>query len=145
MGEDLLLRSERVRDLQAAGHLWGPEKPRCRRRRAIAISATFARNYFGDANPIGEVIATDAGVPLHVSLVFEDLPPNTHLKYDALFSSVGLGDMLGDTDDGKLRRDQLWSLPLGPSPYVVMPPGFKPSDWDRIDREFFAKEHDRSC
>ena len=36
--------------------------------------------------PIGETITTDAGIPLKITLVFADLPANTHLKYDLLFS-----------------------------------------------------------
>jgi putative ABC transport system permease protein len=103
---------------------------------ALAVSETFAHKYFGDADPIGKVIVTDAGIPLHVKLVFEDQPPNTHLKYDVLFTSVGLG-FIRESEDGARRRQQLWNI--GNFTYVVMQPGFKPADWDRIDREFFAK------
>jgi putative ABC transport system permease protein len=104
---------------------------------ALAVSETFARKYFGNANPIGEVIATDAGIPLHVKLVYADQPANTHLKYDVLFSDVGLGGIVGDTNDGAQRRSDLWNI--GNFTYLVMQPGFKPADWDRIDKEFFAK------
>jgi putative ABC transport system permease protein len=53
---------------------------------SAAVSRTFARKYFGDANPIGETITLDGGEALTIALVFADLPPNTHLKYDVLLS-----------------------------------------------------------
>jgi putative ABC transport system permease protein len=117
--------------------IYGDPKTAMNEPGALAVSETFARRYFGNANPIGEVIVTEAGVPWHVKLVFADLPSNTHLKYDVLFSSVGLASSVGESDNGAERRGQLWNL--GNFTYVVMQPGFKLSDWDRIDREFFAK------
>ena len=116
--------------------IYGDPKTAMNELGALAVSETFARRYFGDANPIGEVITTDAGIPLHVKLVFADQPANTHLKYDVLFSTVGLGFMR-DSENGAVRRNQLWQL--SDFTYVVMRPGFKPGDWERIDQEFFAR------
>jgi putative ABC transport system permease protein len=103
---------------------------------ALAVSETFARKYFGDENPLGKVITTDGGIPLYIRLVYEDQPRNTHLKYDVLFTSVGLG-FIHESENGAVRRQQLWNI--SDFTYVVMQPGFKPADWDRIDREFFAR------
>ncbi len=50
---------------------------------SIAISDSFAQFYFGDNNPIGEVVSTEQH-EFRVTLVFEDLPNNTTFKYDAL-------------------------------------------------------------
>lgn len=50
---------------------------------SIAISETMSEFYFGDSNPLGEVLSTGT-VDYTVSLVFEPLPVNTHLQYDAL-------------------------------------------------------------
>ncbi len=117
--------------------LYGDPKTALNEVGALAVSETFARKYFGDANPIGEIITTDAGIPLYVKLVFEDQPPNTHLKYDVLFSSVGIASIVGDTKEGAVRRRQLWNST--DYTYVVMEPGFNPADWDRIDQAFFAR------
>jgi len=116
--------------------IYGDPKTAMNELGALAVSETFARKYFGDTNPIGEVITTDAGIPLHVKLVYEDQPPNTHLKYDVLFSSVGLG-FINVSENGAIRRQQLWRS--SDYTYVRMLPGFKPADWDRIDKAFFAK------
>jgi len=53
---------------------------------SAAVSRSFARKYFGDANPLGEVITLENGQRRTITLVFADLPANTHLKYDVLFS-----------------------------------------------------------
>ena len=50
---------------------------------SIAISESFAQLYFGDSNPVGEVLLTDNS-QYRVDLVFRDLPSNSHIKYDAL-------------------------------------------------------------
>ena len=52
---------------------------------SIAISENFAKNYFGDANPIGQTIQSDL-TEHHVTLVFKDQPDNTHIKFSALTS-----------------------------------------------------------
>lgn len=57
----------------------------------IAISNSFSRKYFGDENPIGRTLSTDSS-SYAVTLVFSDLPENTHLKYDALISYSSLPD-----------------------------------------------------
>jgi putative ABC transport system permease protein len=53
---------------------------------SAAVSRTFARKYFGDSNPLGQLITLDNGEQRTITLVFADLPPNTHLKYDVLLS-----------------------------------------------------------
>ena len=74
---------------------------------AIAISHSVARHYFGERNPIGETLMSD-GNDAQVTLVFEDLPENTHLRYDALFSA-NLG-MLSAPNDENIRRQLLFNV-----------------------------------
>jgi putative ABC transport system permease protein len=52
---------------------------------SIALSESVARRYFGNENPIGKTM-TDKAFTFKVTLVFEDFPENTHLRYDALLS-----------------------------------------------------------
>lgn len=64
----------------------------------MAISRSVAERYFGTANPVGRTLLNDVGTAFTVTLVFEDLPQNTHLKYDALFASRGLLAIPDDVD-----------------------------------------------
>jgi len=54
---------------------------------SLAISKSFATKYFGDRNPIGEVLTVtiyDLQRDYRVAAVFEDLPHNTTLEFQAL-------------------------------------------------------------
>lgn len=98
---------------------------------SVAVSESFARRYWGDANPIGETIATDAGVPLTVRLVFADQPPNTHLKYDALLSQ----NFFQIPEDTTQRRQQLFGVGL--YTYLVMPEDYEVQDFATLSTDFF--------
>ena len=99
----------------------------------IAVSETFARKYFGEANPIGETFTTDGGVAQKITLVFRDQPANTHLKYDMLWSN-NLPFLRAADNNPSLRRQQL--IGIGILTYVRMAPGFNPADFGRISDEF---------
>jgi putative ABC transport system permease protein len=100
-----------------------------------AVSATFARKYFGNADPIGETIATDAGIPIRIGVVFDDQPENTHLKYDILISSNV--SFLRDPDNTTLRRQTLWGI--NSFTYILTSPDFDPKSWPRINDEFYKR------
>jgi putative ABC transport system permease protein len=74
-----------------------------------AISEKYARLYFGNKNPIGEVLHmhdddfNDESVS--VTAVFKELPANTHLKFDILFSYKTL---FSRGDRARARYDQSW-------------------------------------
>ncbi|HET8696527.1 MAG TPA: ABC transporter permease, partial [Gammaproteobacteria bacterium] len=99
---------------------------------SIAISHSVARHYFGDRNPIGEILASD-GNDAQVTLVFEDLPENSHFRYDALFSA-NLGMMSAPEN---LRRQQLYNV--GVYTYLLMRPGFDASKWTATSNAFYDR------
>jgi putative ABC transport system permease protein len=115
--------------------LYGDPKTALKDQAALAVSATFAKKYFGNANPIGEIISTDSGIPSHIALVFEDLPPNTHLKYDVLFSNNL--PFLRIPENSAQRRQALWGV--NNFTYLLMAPGFDPKTWPRVSDEFFQR------
>lgn len=52
----------------------------------LIITASKAEKYFGDQNPIGETLNLGGILDLKIIGVIEDLPNNTHLKFDMLAS-----------------------------------------------------------
>ncbi len=56
---------------------------------AVAISNRFNQIHFGGRDSTGETIVVN-GRDLRVSLVYEDLPENSHLQHDVLISINGL-------------------------------------------------------
>lgn len=102
---------------------------------SIAVSETFARRYFGDENPIGETVTTDANRPLTISLVYADQPDNTHLKYDALLSYNA--DFLAGPQNPTARRAQLTGVAA--YTYLLLPEGYDPQDFEPLMEDFYQK------
>jgi len=99
---------------------------------SIAISETVAERYFGDENPIGQKLATDTAA-YTVSLVFADLPENSHLRYDVLLSHKRLDAFLTNVD----IRQELWNL--SDYSYLVMTDGYDAKDFAAVSDSFSNK------
>jgi putative ABC transport system permease protein len=99
--------------------------------RSAAVSESFSQRYFGDDNPVGKIITTEQGDKITIRLVFADLPENTHLKYDILFSrqprNLGI----------ERQRRSLWSTPL--MTYLVLPESFNLTHTDSMFEDFYTK------
>lgn len=57
---------------------------------SIAVSASFNQSHFNGESSLGEIITVN-GHDYQISLVFEDVPGNSHLKYDVLLPIDGPG------------------------------------------------------
>lgn len=65
---------------------------------SIVLSAKTAQQFFGDQDPIGKTLRRDNNInPLIVTGVFEELPENTHLKFNMLVSFSTLGTWTNET------------------------------------------------
>ncbi len=60
------------------------------------ISKSTAEKYFGNYDPIGKVFSVDKNTDYQVTGVFEDIPQNSHLKFDILLSFKNLETLYGD-------------------------------------------------
>ena len=49
---------------------------------SIVLTETSAKKYFGDENPIGQILQFNKKQPLKVTGVCEDVPVNSHLQFD---------------------------------------------------------------
>jgi putative ABC transport system permease protein len=67
-----LLKGDKVTALQ------GPNK--------TVISQRAAKKYFGEEDPIGKTIAWDGNRKFEVTGIFENIPDNSHIKFDFMFS-----------------------------------------------------------
>ncbi len=100
---------------------------------SVAVSETFAQTYFGDANPVGEVVSTDTA-DYQVTLVFADLPETTHMKYDVLISMNRVGDL--PDNEAQLMR-MLGNI--GNYTYVKVREGFDASDFEPLFDRFTSE------
>ncbi|MFA9454384.1 MAG: ABC transporter permease, partial [Candidatus Aminicenantaceae bacterium] len=51
---------------------------------SIVLTESLAGKYFGNLDPVGQVLTTQAGTDFRVSGVMEDVPHNSHLRFDFL-------------------------------------------------------------
>ncbi|HEX5048863.1 MAG TPA: ABC transporter permease, partial [Gammaproteobacteria bacterium] len=103
--------------------------------RGVAISRRMAEFYFGKENPVGQTLTIDGNSEVLIGLVFDDLPENTHLKYDWLFSYNN--PLMALPDDVTARRRQLFNI--GTFTYVLMPEGYDPARFGEVSRAFFER------
>lgn len=67
-----LLKGDKLQSLA------GPDK--------VVISQRAAKKYFADEEPLGKTIMWDGNRKFEVMGIFQDLPENSHIKFDFLFS-----------------------------------------------------------
>jgi putative ABC transport system permease protein len=76
----------------------------------IVITDKIAEKYFGDANPIGEMITTGSGRSYKVTAVVQELPRNTHLSFDAYLSVTSLQEIYGADNFNSLEPVRFWNI-----------------------------------
>jgi len=89
---------------------------------SCVVSEKYAKMYFGNEDPLGKMLLMNdddgANELAKVTGVFKDLPENTHLKFDVLYSYKTLfarGDWApGRYDQGWRRRDMYTFITLQP-------------------------------
>lgn len=104
---------------------------------SMAVSQTFARTYFGDENPVGKTIKGEL-TDFVITLVFADLPDNTHLKYDVLIAYQELSSSRFKPVDDNDSRWSLWYT-RSDYTYLLMPQGYDHKAFDHISDPFFEK------
>lgn len=101
--------------------------------RSMAISQRFSNAYFGTENPVGKVVQKN-GIDYTVTLVFEDLPSNTHLKYDALLSRDPRNDQVLTSSS---RGLSLAAYMNNEFTYIVLPSGYRLESFTDISESIF--------
>jgi putative ABC transport system permease protein len=114
--------------------IFGDPKTALKDNSSAAVSETFAKRYFGNVNPIGKTIRIDEfqEIPRKITLVFRDLPENTHLKYDVL-----LNEMSSPRLARAISTQQLFGIE--DFTYLVMPENYNVRNFKTISDSFFAR------
>jgi putative ABC transport system permease protein len=72
----------------------------------VVITQSTAKKYFGDESALDKSLLID-GESWKITGVIEDVPPNTHLKFDILLSR--LIDREWVMDQGKIKSEAFWN------------------------------------
>jgi putative ABC transport system permease protein len=99
---------------------------------SAAVSESFARKYFGDANPVGKTLLADLypTMPRKITAVFRDLPENTHMKYNALFR---------DPNTVSYTPNPRQLLGIGYYTYLIMPENYNVEAFKTIGDSLFSR------
>ena len=62
----------------------------------VVISENIARKYFGIENPIGQVIKLDNELDVTITGVMEDMPQNSHFRYELIASLTDADKIFGN-------------------------------------------------
>jgi putative ABC transport system permease protein len=134
--QNAYIADDNIFDVFPVQVLYGDPKTALVQGTGVAISERVARKYFGNENPIGKLLVSDWNtIATVVTLVFRDQPPNTHLKYDLLFSHNQPFLQIGDTP--ARRRQRL--VAINGFTYLAMHPSFRRDDWQRMSHDFGEK------
>jgi putative ABC transport system permease protein len=84
----------------------------------VVLTKTTANRYFGLDNAIGKVIKTGRGRQFKVTAVVDDLPENSHLKYDGLLSASTLAEDIGEEEFNSMEPMRFWNI--GVFTYIML-------------------------
>ncbi len=79
---------------------------------SIVLTRNLAKKYFGDSNPVGQVMNLGNVINCKVTAVIEDVPANTHLKFNGLISMVSYAQIIGESMFHDLSNIHFWAIRL---------------------------------
>lgn len=138
--EDVLLADSNFFSFFSFPLIRGDKKSCLNDKNSIAISQSYAKKFFGDKDPIGQVMQVQDMIngrelPYKVAAVFEDVPFNSHLQFDmvAPFSIM--------YDDPSINILELWPNDWIGS-YIQLKPGTNPESIEEKYQEMYNKYYD---
>lgn len=130
--DNIYFADDNVFDIFTHEYVYGEPEGALSDPRSMAVSESFAKKYFGDANPIGKTVRSPVD-SFRITFVFADLPENSHLKYDVLMSYNSLANP-GHYD---AARGDLWTIPN--YTYLLMPEGYQAISFEEIAESFYKR------
>lgn len=101
----------------------------------VVLSESLAKKYFGNENPMGKILRNNGREDYQVTGVFRDLPPNTHMKINALFSYSSFESMVNNPE---AMRSWHWD---GHFTYLLLDERADPQEFEKKLR-VFSEEHE---
>ncbi len=77
---------------------------------SIVLTKSIATKYFGDNDPMGKILESGSGRQFKVTGVMEDVPTNSHLRFDALISGTTLAKEAGEEEYNSMEPIKFWNI-----------------------------------
>lgn len=100
----------------------------------VLISTSTAKKYFGDDDPIGKVLSLDKKMDFEVVGLYNDIPANSHLKFDMLLPWENVLQLLSDPN-----YDDAWGH-TGSYTYMKLAEGADPKVMEAKFNELVDEE-----
>jgi len=94
----------------------------------IVLSKNTSEKYFGNSNPIGEILKIDNKYDYKVTGVYDEIAPNTHFKFDIIMSMESLEE----------SRELVW-LSNNFNTYIVLSKNADPNELEEKFPAFIKK------
>ncbi|MEN8224301.1 MAG: ABC transporter permease [Bacteroidota bacterium] len=107
---------------------------------AVVITESMAKKYFVDENPLNKIIKFEENVPLKVTGIIKDVPPQSHFIFDFMGSMASVKQVYGGRLPGTWVWNPCWT-------YMILAKGATPDMLEErfpefIDKYFFDAEKD---
>jgi putative ABC transport system permease protein len=89
----------------------------------VALSQSTARKYFKDEDPIGKTLKMNGREEFEVTGVFEDVPENSHMKPEVLYSFETMVKFAGEEIRTAWQWDGFWN-------YILLDEGVDPAAFE---------------
>ncbi len=96
---------------------------------SVVVTESTARKYFGDSDWLGKKIRVDQEHTAEITGVVEDVPNNSHFKFDFLISYETLNNLTRN-DDGTSASETAWGW-YDFNSYVLLEPGVDIDDYNK--------------
>lgn len=97
-----------------------------REKNSVVLTETLARKYFGEKEALGKTLLLyEEKENFTVTGVIEDLPDNSHVKFDALISFIEPREWA--MQDGEFNSEAIWNPDV--FTYLMFPEGYNTADF----------------
>lgn len=77
---------------------------------SMVISEKVAKKYFGEENPMGQILESGSGRQYKITGVMANVPQNSHLWFNGLLSATTLADIVGEEQFNSMEPVQFWNI-----------------------------------
>lgn len=101
----------------------GDPETALQRPQTLVLSRSAAKRYFGDEEPVGKTLKMNGQADFEVTGVFEDVPENSHMKPDVLYSFETVVKWWGEEVRTAWMWDGFWN-------YILLKEGTDPDAFE---------------